>query len=80
MRYPLGAVSWVSLLQHLVDLLKTETLGFWNQEVGEQTTDSAEATIEEEDAGAHIGTGGPGRDEVWVDDTDDAVPEPVGCG
>lgn len=43
-----------ALLEHLVDLLETETLGFRNKEVGEQQAQSTTATPNEEDPSTEV--------------------------
>ena len=77
---PLGGGTWSRLLQHLVDLLKGETLGLWNHEVGKDEGSAAEGSPHEEDLGSKIGLPLLGSDKVWSDDGNDAVPHPVGGG
>lgn len=66
------------LLEHLIDLLEGKTLGLGNKEEGEEEGDAAQAAPHEEDVGAETGRVVTIGHEVWGDDTDDAVPEPVG--
>jgi len=77
-RDPFGRCAWVGLLQHLVDLLERETLGLGDEEVGEGERDAAESTPQEEHFRAQVGIARIAADEVWSDDSNDAVPEPVG--
>jgi hypothetical protein len=74
---PLARRTGSSLLQHLVDLLEGEALGLRNKEVGEEEGDAAKTAPHEEDVGAELGRVGTVGDEVWGDDSNDAVPEPV---
>lgn len=87
-----------SLLKHLVDLLKSKTLGLRNEEVSEHdcfhisvlskemsqvndlTGNAAKSTPHEEDVGSEPGTVRTVGNEVRSDDTNNAVPEPVGGG
>lgn len=78
-RLPLAAGTRSGLLKHLVDLLKGKTLGLRNEEVGEKEGDAAETAPHEEDVGAKAcGVRAVGN-EVRGDNTDDAVPEPIGA-
>lgn len=47
-RSPLGRCTRCALLQHLVDLLKSKTLGFGDEEVGVDAGNRAERTPNEE--------------------------------
>lgn len=77
-RDPLGGSTGSGLLHEFVDLLKSETLGLVDEEVGVDEAADAEGTPEPEDLCAEVGL--VGTDEVRGDDCDDAVPEPVGSG
>lgn len=77
-RNPLGGVSWSSLLHHAVDLFEGKALGFWNQEVGVDESTSAETSPDEEDRRLQVSV--LRTDHVWSNDSDNGVPEPVGCG
>ncbi len=68
---PLVGGSWSGLLQHLVDLLERQTLGLWNEEVGEDEGGEAEGAPHEEDLCAEVGLALLGSDEVWSDNCDD---------
>ena len=60
---PLGGGSWGSLLHHLVNLLKSKTLGLGNEQVGVDEGGSAESSPDEEDTGSEVALVGvnPGR-------------------
>jgi hypothetical protein len=73
---PLGGGTRSSLLHHLVDLLKRETLGLRNEEVRVDEAASAETTPDEEDGGLHVTV--VRADHVRGNDGNDGVPEPVG--
>jgi hypothetical protein len=73
---PLARSAGSALLEHLVDLLESETLGLGDEEVGEEEGDAAETSPHEEDVGAELGRVGALSNEVGGDDTDDAIPEP----
>ena len=77
-RNPATRLSWRNLLQHTVNLLERQALGLRNKEVCEEDGDNAEGAPHEEDLGGEVGV--LLVDEVWGDDGDDAVPEPVGGG
>lgn len=77
---PGGRVIWGHFFQHLVDLFEGETLGFWDKEEGEDEGNDAKAAPHKEDLSTKVGGVGTSTDEVWGDDTNDAVPEPVGGG
>lgn len=51
---PLGGSARVGLLHHLVDLLKSKTLGLRDDEVGVDEGAGAETTPDEEDGGAEV--------------------------
>lgn len=72
---PLGGGTWASLSHHLVDLLKRQTLGLWNQEDRVHESTGAETSPNEEDAGLEVAL--VLSDHVWGDDSNDGVPEPV---
>jgi hypothetical protein len=55
-RHPLSTRHWSSLLQHSVDLLKSKTLGLWDQEIRVDEAESAERSPQEEDLWAEIDT------------------------
>lgn len=76
---PLARSTGCGLLQHLVDLLKGKTLGLRNEKVCEEEGDAAKTAPHEEYVGAELRGVGSLGDEVGGNDTDDAVPEPVGC-
>lgn len=73
-RLPLARGEGGSLFKHLVDLLERKALGLRNEEERKQEGDAAQPTPHEEDVGAER------VDEVRGDESDDAVPEPVGRG
>lgn len=77
---PLSGGTGSALFQHLIDLLQSKTLGLGNEEEGEEEGDDAETAPHEEDLGAQLGRVRLVGNEVRSDDTDDAVPEPVGGG
>ena len=70
-RHPFGAVAWGGLLQHAVDLLEGETLGFGNEEVGVDEAGDAEGAPDEEDFGAKVAL--VGVHHVGCDDGDDLL-------
>jgi len=76
--HPLGRVSGGSLLEHAIDLLERQTLGLGNQEVSVDNAAKAKRAPDEEDLGAEVAVFL--TDHVGGDDSDDAVPEPVGGG
>lgn len=76
-RLPLARSAGRSLLKHLVDLLEGKTLGFGNEEVGEEEGDAAKTAPHEEDVGAETSGVGSVSHKVGGDDTDNAVPEPM---
>jgi hypothetical protein len=55
MRNPFAGMTGVNFLQHAIDLLERETLGFWDEEVGEEDGDDAEGSPHEEDLGGEVG-------------------------
>lgn len=77
-RLPLSGSARSSLFHHLVNLLKGQTLGLGNEEVGVDKGTGTQRTPDEE----HLGTKVTfvGLSHVRSDDCDDAVPEPVGRG
>jgi hypothetical protein len=75
---PLGRSTRRSLSHHLVDLLKRQTLGLGNKEVGVDESNRAQSTPDEEDGGAEVTL--ILTDHVRGDDSDDGVPKPVGGG
>jgi len=79
-RHPLGTSHRRGLLQHSVDLLEGKTLGFWDQEIGVDEAECAERSPQEEDLWSEINTAACSGSDVWGDDGDDAVPQPVGSG
>jgi len=78
--HPSGGGYGGGLLHHSVDLLEGEALGLRNEEVGEEEGEDAEGSPHEEDLGTEVGIALVGSNEVWGDDGNDAVPEPVGGG
>jgi hypothetical protein len=78
--FPACAGSGCGLLQHLVDLFEGESLGLWDEEVGEGEGDDTETAPHEEDLGSQVGVAFAGADEVRCDNSNNTVPEPVGCG
>lgn len=78
MRLPPGRGPWRSLLQHTINLLERQALRLRDQEVRIDKGAGAETTPNEEDFGSQVPF--VGADHVGSDDSDDAVPEPVGCG
>ena len=79
-RLPLVGGTGSALLEHLVDLLESKTLCLRDEEVGEEEGDAAKTTPHEEHVGAELGRVGTVGNKVGGNDTDDAVPEPVGRG
>ena len=67
-----------SLFHHSVDLLKRETLGLPDEEVGVNVAKNTKTTPDEEDLGLEVGL--VGVDHVGGDHGDDTVPKPVGGG
>jgi len=78
--HPFSGGSWGGLFQHAINLLEGQALGFWDEEIGVHEADSAKTSPEEEDLWAEIDTAAGCGGDVWCDDGDDAVPEPVGGG
>jgi hypothetical protein len=70
-RDPLGTGSWSSLLQHTIDLLETQALGFWDQDICVNQAEKAERAPEEEDLRSEVNATSIGGGEVWSDDSDD---------
>lgn len=77
-RHPLGRVAGSGLLEHLVDLLESETLGLGDEEVGVDKAAGAEGAPDVEDLGAQVAL--VLVNHVGGNDGDDAIPQPVGCG
>lgn len=77
---PSSRSTWSSLFQHTIDLFEGKTLGFRDQDISVDEAGSAEGTPEEEDLSTEIGLALVLAEEVRSDDSDDAVPEPVGGG
>lgn len=77
-RLPLGGSTRSSLFHHLVNLLKGQTLGLGNEEVGVDKGAGTQRTPDEEHLGTQVTL--VGIRHVRSDDCDDAVPEPVGGG
>lgn len=73
---PFGGLARSGLFQHLVDLLEGKTLGFWDEEVGEEESETTGRSPNEEDLGSEVTL--VGVDNVWGNITDNEVPEPVG--
>ena len=69
MGHPFGGGSGGALLEHAVDLLEGEALGFWDEEEGVDEAGEAERAPDEEDFGAEVAFGG--ADHVGCDDCDD---------
>jgi len=74
---PLGGCTWGRLLHHTINLLERQTLCLWNQEVGVDESACAETSPDEEDGGFEVTL--VFSNHVRGDDSDDSVPEPVGC-
>jgi hypothetical protein len=70
-RDPFGRCARGCLLQHLVDLLQGESLGFWDKEVRERERDAAERSPEEKNLRTHIGIAIVSADKVWGDYSND---------
>jgi hypothetical protein len=68
-RNPLAGVAGRGLLEHAVDLLEGETLGFRDEEVGVDEADGAEGAPDEEDFRAEVAL--VGADHIGGDDSDD---------
>jgi len=66
---PSGRGARGRLLQHAVDLLERETLGFGHEKVGVDEADATERAPDEEDFGAKVTF--VGTDHVRGDDGDD---------
>lgn len=73
---PLGRVSGVGLLHHLVNLLQSKTLGLGDEEVGVDESAETQTAPDEEDGRLHVTLGL--TDHVRGDDGDDGIPQPVG--
>lgn len=73
MRLPARGGARSGLGKHLVDLLERETLGLGDEEVRKERRADGSRTPDEEDLGAELEL--VLGDEVWRDDTDNAVPE-----
>ncbi|KAG7847878.1 hypothetical protein KL941_002057 [Ogataea angusta] len=69
---------WSGLLQHLVDLLQSQALGFRNQHHGIQKTAATQRAPDEEHLGPQIAL--VAVNHVRGDDGNDTVPQPVGGG
>jgi len=78
MGLPAGRSAGARLCQHLVDLLERETFGLGHEEVREEDRERGGRTPDEEHLGAEVGL--VGGHKVGGNDTDDAIPEPVGGG
>lgn len=77
--FPSGRSSGRSdLFHHSVDLLERKTLGLPHEEVGVELTNNTERTPDKEHLGSEVTL--VLADHVRGDDSDDAVPEPVGSG
>jgi hypothetical protein len=76
-RDPLGRVTRRGLLKHAVDLLQAQTLGFGDEEVGEEHAGGASGAPDEEDLGLEVAL--VLVHQVGGDEADDEVPEPVSC-
>lgn len=70
-RHPFGRRHRRRLFQHTIDLLESETLGFWDEEVCVDEAEDAERAPEEEDLGAKINTTTGCRGDVRSHDSDD---------
>ena len=75
---PLGRVTGVGLLHHLVDLLERQTLGLRDEEVRVNKGGGAETEPDEEDGRPQVTL--IGVNHVGGDNGNDSVPEPVGGG
>ena len=75
---PLGGGTGGGLLQHPVDLLKGQTLGLRDKEVGIDEGAGAQAAPDEEDGGLQVTL--ILSDHVRGNDGNDGVPQPVGGG
>ncbi|KAH3668419.1 hypothetical protein OGAPHI_002173 [Ogataea philodendri] len=75
---PLGRSQWSSLFKHLVNLLQSQTLGFWDQQNGVQQAASAQGSPDEEHLGSKVTLVLVGH--VWSNNGDNTVPKPVGSG
>lgn len=69
--HPLSRSSWRSLLQHAVHLLKGETLGLRNENVGVDEAEEAKGAPEEEHLGTEVGVAGTIADKVGRNNSDD---------
>jgi hypothetical protein len=79
-RSPTSRLARSNLLEHLVNLLKRQTLGLGNEEVSVDASAGAESTPDKEDLGTEVALTLGLADHVRSDGGDDCVPEPVGCG
>jgi len=77
-RHPRGGCTRSSLFQHAVDLLEGKALGLGNEDVSVDEAGSAEGAPDKEHAGLEVGLSRVAADHVWGDNSNDAVPEPVG--
>lgn len=71
MRDPAAGVPGRGFLEHLVDLLEGQALGFGDEEVGVDEAGGAEGAPEEEDFGFEVAF--VWADEVGCDDGDDLL-------
>lgn len=79
-RSPTSRLARSNLLEHLVNLLKGQTLGLRDEEVSVDTSAGAESTPDEENLGTEVALTLCLANHVRSDGGDDCVPEPVGCG
>ena len=77
MRQPLAGLAGRGLLEHAIDLLEREALRLGDKEVGEDHTSGTGSSPDEEDLTLEIAV--LRINHVWRDETDQKVPEPVGC-
>ena len=73
---PASGLSGRDFVHHSVDLFKSKTLGFGNEEVGVEDAAEAKGSPHEEDLGLQVSL--VSTDQVGSDDRNDAVPQPVG--
>ena len=72
---PLARGPGGALFHHSVDLLKGETLGLWDQEVGVEEAANAEGSPDVKNLGSQVGL--IRVNHVRSDDGNDTVPQPV---
>jgi len=78
--HPFSTSHWSGLLQHSVDLLQGKTLGLRDEEVCVEEAHDAERSPEEENLWSEVDAAASCGSDVWGNNCDDAIPQPVGRG